>query len=72
MLPQFIKVLRKKDAENLSAWMLIVLIVGVGLWTCYGILKDELPIILSNGFSVILNIGLLICWFVFRKKKAAD
>lgn len=68
MLPQFIKVLRKKDVENLSPLMLVVLISGVALWTYYGFLKEELPIILSNGFSVLLNSGLLICYFVFRKK----
>lgn len=68
MLPQFIKVLRKKDVENLSPLMLVVLISGVALWTYYGFLKDELPIILSNGFSVLINSGLLICYFVFRKK----
>ncbi len=68
MLPQFIKVLRKKDVANLSPLMLLVLICGVGLWTYYGFLKEEMPIILSNGFSVLLNIGLLICYFIFRKK----
>lgn len=68
MVPQFIKVLRERDAGNLSPLMLLVLICGVGLWTYYGFLKDELPIILSNGFSVLLNSGLLICYFLFRKK----
>lgn len=68
MLPQFIKVLRERDVGNLSPLMLLVLISGVGLWTYYGFLKDELPIIVSNGFSVLLNSGLLICYFVFRKK----
>lgn len=69
MVPQFIKVLRKKDVGNLSPLMLLVLILGVALWTYYGFLKDELPIILSNGFSVVLNIGLMICYFIFRKKE---
>lgn len=68
MVPQFVKVLRKKDVGTLSPLMLLVLISGVALWTYYGFLKDELPIIISNGFSVLLNIGLLICYFVFRKK----
>ncbi|SDD44884.1 MtN3 and saliva related transmembrane protein [Dyadobacter soli] len=67
MVPQFIKILRKKDVGTLSPLMLLVLISGVALWTYYGFLKDELPIILSNGFSVLLNSGLLICYFIFRK-----
>ena len=68
MLPQFIKVLRKRDVGNLSPLMLLVLISGVALWTYYGFLKNEMPIILSNGFSVLLNSGLLICYMLFRKK----
>ncbi|OJV14837.1 MAG: hypothetical protein BGO21_19335 [Dyadobacter sp. 50-39] len=67
-VPQFIKVLRKRDVSNLSPLMLLVLISGVALWTYYGFLKDELPIILSNGFSVVLNCALLVCYILFRKK----
>lgn len=72
MVPQFIKVLRKKDVGNLSPLMLLVLISGVTLWTYYGFLQDELPIILSNGFSMLLNTGLLMCYFIFRKKRHSE
>lgn len=68
MVPQFVKVLRKKDVGNLSPLMLFVLISGVALWPYYGFLTDELPIILSNGFSVLLNTGLLISYFIIKKK----
>lgn len=52
MLPQLLKVLKEKDVENLSWGMIAVLLTGVSLWVVYGIMKEELPIILSNGFSV--------------------
>jgi MtN3 and saliva related transmembrane protein len=67
MLPQLVKVIKEKDAENLSWVMLIVLITGLSLWVWYGFLKDELPIILSNAFAVLVNITLLICFFIFKK-----
>ncbi|WP_415325851.1 SemiSWEET transporter [Chryseobacterium sp. MMS23-Vi53] len=67
MIPQLIKVLKEKDAENLSWVMLMVLITGLSLWVWYGFLKDELPIILSNAFAVLVNIILLICYFIFKK-----
>lgn len=67
MLPQLIKVIKEKNAEDLSWIMAIVLITGLSLWVWYGFLKDELPIILSNAFAVILNITLLICCFIYKK-----
>lgn len=60
MIPQVVKVLKEKDVENISWGMIVVLLTGVSLWVVYGILKDEWPIILSNGFSVLVNTTLLI------------
>jgi MtN3 and saliva related transmembrane protein len=67
MIPQLIKVLKEKNAEDISWVMLLVLISGLSLWVWYGFLQDELPIILSNSFSVLLNITLLICCFIYKK-----
>ena len=68
MIPQLIKVLKEKDVENLSWGMIAVLLTGVSLWVVYGIMKDELPIILSNGFSVLVNTTLLIYYFKYKNE----
>lgn len=68
MIPQLIKMLKEKDVENLSWGMIAVLLTGVSLWVVYGIMKDELPIILSNGFSVLVNTTLLIYYFRYKNK----
>ncbi len=68
MLPQLIKVLRKKEVADLSWLMICVLLAGVSLWVYYGILKEEWPIILSNGLSVIINLILLVCFFLYKRK----
>ena len=67
MLPQLIKVLKEKDVKDLSLLMIVVLITVLSLWVWYGFMKDELPIILSNAFAVLVNIALLISYFKFRK-----
>lgn len=60
-LPQLIKTIKKKEASDLSAYIFIMLIVGTGLWAYYGVLKNDIPIIATNLFSVILNaIGLFL------------
>ncbi|AZI32396.1 SemiSWEET transporter [Kaistella carnis] len=68
MLPQLIKVLKNKDVEDLSILMILFLVLGLSLWVWYGIIKEELPIILSNAFAVLVNICLLISYFRYRKK----
>lgn len=66
-LPQLIKVLKTKNTNDLSALMLVILISGLSLWVWYGIINDELPIILSNAFAVVLNVVLLFCKLSFKK-----
>jgi MtN3 and saliva related transmembrane protein len=68
MIPQLIKVIKEKNVEDLSWVMILVLICGLSLWVWYGILQNELPIILSNAFAVLVNLTLLICFISFRKK----
>lgn len=68
MIPQLIKVLKEKDVENLSWMMIAVLLTGVSLWVIYGIMREEWPIIISNAFSVMVNITLLIAYFLYKKK----
>lgn len=68
MIPQLIKVLKEKDVENLSWMMIAVLLTGVSLWVIYGVMREEWPIIISNAFSVMVNITLLIAYFLYKKK----
>jgi MtN3 and saliva related transmembrane protein len=59
LLPQIVKVIRDKKTEDISIFYLLVLLVGLGLWTYYGFLKDDLPIIATNMFSMVLNITMI-------------
>jgi len=66
MLPQLIKIIKEKKAENISIIMLIVLISGLILWAVYGFLKMDWPIIITNCFSVMVN--LLMVFFRIKYK----
>lgn len=68
MIPQLIKVIKEKNVEDLSWVMILVLICGLSLWVWYGFIQDELPIIISNSFAVLVNFTLFICYLLFRKK----
>jgi len=58
-VPQIVKALRTKQTDDLSVGMLLSLCLGVGLWTVYGIFKNDWPIIITNGISLCLNSILL-------------
>ena len=59
MLPQLVKMVREKEAENVSVVMLVVLLSGLALWTVYGLMRNDLPIIVTNSFSFLLNTAVL-------------
>jgi MtN3 and saliva related transmembrane protein len=67
MLPQLFKIIKEKKAEAISYLMLFILLVGLGGWIAYGLLKEDYPIIITNGFSLIVN--LLIIGFSIKYKK---
>lgn len=55
MLPQLIRIIRKKRANEVSLIMLLILMSGLGCWVGYGILKKDLPIIITNAFSLCIS-----------------
>jgi MtN3 and saliva related transmembrane protein len=67
MLPQLLKTIKEKKAEDISMLMMSVLVAGLGLWVWYGILKNDWIIIISNSFSLSINVLLLI--FTARYKE---
>jgi MtN3 and saliva related transmembrane protein len=69
LLPQIIKLIKEKKAQDISLFYLIVLLCGLSLWTYYGFLKDDLPIIATNLFSIVLNITMITLGVIFKKKK---
>ncbi len=68
MLPQLIKVIRKKEAEDLSFKMLLILISGIALWIVYGFKRDDMPIIATNSFSLLVNLLLMFYRFKYRNR----
>ena len=60
LLPQLFKLIKDKEAEGVSLAMLIVLLLGLLLWVYYGCLKKDWIIIISNAFSLLVNIITLV------------
>jgi MtN3 and saliva related transmembrane protein len=58
-IPQVVKIWKTRSAKDVSLYTFIAFTVGVGLWLAYGILKQELPIIVWNGVTLLLAAAIL-------------
>jgi MtN3 and saliva related transmembrane protein len=68
LLPQLIKIIKDKKADDISWVMLFVLLAGLAGWVWYGILKEDYPIIITNSFSFLVNVAIIFCIIRFQKK----
>ncbi len=51
--PQAIKVIKTRDTHSLSLSMYCIVEVCISLWLVYGILLNDLPLIVGNAISLI-------------------
>ncbi len=66
-LPQLIKTLKTKQAQDVSLTTLIMFICGVGSWIIYGYKISSSPILIANIITFILNLFILISKLYYSK-----
>ena len=59
-LPQLIKTIKTKKADDVSLLTLIMFIFGVGSWIIYGFKISSFPIVMANVITLLLNLLILI------------
>ena len=59
-LPQLIKTLKTRKAEDVSLITLIMFLSGVLSWIIYGYEISSIPILIANVITFILNLLILI------------
>ena len=57
--PQLVKVLKTGDTSSLSLSMYLVLSLGVLLWLVYGVMRNDMPVIIANGVTLVLALIIL-------------
>ncbi len=53
-LPQAIKIVRTKHTKDLSLSMYSILTTGVALWSVYGLINHDWPLVLANLVTLVL------------------
>jgi len=65
-LPQLLKTLKTKKADDVSLTTLIMFIIGVFSWIIYGYKISSTPILIANLITLILNLMILISKIYFQ------
>lgn len=54
MVPQIYTSIKIKSVENVSVLMLTFFFLSMFLWFIYGILQNDLPLMIFNGLATII------------------
>lgn len=66
LAPQALKIGRSKKVDQLSLPMLFLMIVGASLWLTYGIVQDDLAIIVANAIALMFQGYMITMCFVHK------
>jgi MtN3 and saliva related transmembrane protein len=53
--PQAWKVIKTRDTEAISRRAYVLTVFGFLLWTCYGALRSDLPLVVCNTICLVLS-----------------
>ncbi|MAZ33729.1 MULTISPECIES: SemiSWEET transporter [Thalassospira] len=53
-LPQVIRTWRTRSTADISLVMFLILCTGIALWLVYGLIRGDWPVIIANGFTLVL------------------
>lgn len=68
-IPQLLKGYRTKRLTDVSYGMPLFLAFGMSLWLSYGILRDDVTIILANAFGVTCTLLLIILKYRYDRPR---
>ena len=65
--PQVWRTWRTHDVSGISLATYLVLTFGLVLWLIYGLLKDDLPLIIANSAMVVLTASIAFMKIAYSK-----
>lgn len=70
-VPQIIKIVRERDAEQVSLRMYVVTVTGFSLWIAYGLITKSWPVAASNTICLLLSAAILMLKWRYRDNQRA-
>lgn len=66
-IPQVMRVYRTRQVRDLSVWQPVLLSIGITLWLIYGIIINDMPLIVADLVSLVCCLLLLGMIFRYRQ-----
>ena len=67
-VPQIVRIVQKRHADDLSWWTFAALVAGSALWLAYGAAIGALPVVLANLVTLVLLFVILVLKWRFRAR----
>lgn len=67
-VPQVWQIWKTRDVSAISLPTYLIITFGLVLWLVYGVLKNDLPLIVANAMMVVLTSSITIMKIKFDKK----
>lgn len=64
---QTIKIIKLKQAADVSLWTYVVILTIGIMWLFYGIKIDSLPLIIGNAIKLFASLTVVIVYLIYRK-----
>jgi len=58
-VPQVVRTWKSRSTKDISLGMFVFYAVGIFAWLVYGVLIGDLPLIASNGVTLVLSVIML-------------
>lgn len=68
-VPQVVLVYKTKDTDSISLLMFLIFSVGLFCWMVYGVVLNQLPIILANAITILLSLYILYMKITEKRRK---
>lgn len=69
--PQAWKIIKTRTTGSISTPMYVITVLGFASWLIFGVMKNEWPIIITNGVCLVLSAFILMMTVLPRAKKDA-
>jgi MtN3 and saliva related transmembrane protein len=67
--PQAWKIIKSRETKDISAGMYALTVTGFAMWTTYGIILMQWPLIVTNSICLVLSAFILTMKLLPRREK---
>ncbi|MCK5538903.1 MAG: hypothetical protein KAI79_18910 [Bacteroidales bacterium] len=68
-LLQSIKIIKLKQAKNVSLWTYVMIFIIGAMWLIYGIKISSLPLIIGNAIKLFASLSVVSVYFLYKTPK---